>query len=59
MLDKSNCIVNFISMSKRFGQQTARKAVSKRLGRRLKNCDGKGIFQKMDFFGKCLAKSTG
>ena len=46
-------------MSKILTQQTALKAVSKRLGRRFKNCDGKGIFQKMDFFGKCLAKSTG
>ena len=46
-------------MSKRIAQQTARKAVSKPLGRRLKNCEGKGIFLKMEFFGKCLAKSTG
>ena len=44
ILDKSNCIVNFRSMSKRLTQQTARKAVSKLLGRRLKNSEGKGIF---------------
>ena len=46
-------------MTKILKQQTARKAVSKRLGRRFKNCEGKGIFQKMDIFGKRLAKSTG
>ena len=59
ILDKSNCIVNIRSMSERLTQQTARKAVSKRLGRRLKNCEGIGIFLKIDFFRKCLAKSTG
>ena len=59
ILDKSNCIVNFRSMSKRLAQQTVRKAVSKRLGIRFKSCDGKGIFLKMNFFGKYLAKSTG
>ena len=58
MLDKSDCIVNFRSMSKRLTQQTARKAISKRLGRRFKNCEGKGIFKKIDIYGKCLTKST-
>ena len=46
-------------MSKILTQQTARKAVSNRLGRRFKNCEAKVIFLKTDFFGKSLAKSTG
>ena len=36
-------------------QQTARKAVSKRLGRRFKNCEGKGIFLKNGLFWKMLS----
>ena len=56
ILDKSNCIVNFRSMSKRIAQQTARKAVSKRLGRRFKNCEGKGIFLKNGHFWKMFGQ---
>ena len=44
ILDKSNCIVNFRSMSKILTHPTSRKAVLKRLGRRLENCDGKEFF---------------
>ena len=56
ILDKSNCIVNFRSMTKILKQQTAQKAVSKRLGRRFKNRDGKGIFLKNGLFWKMLSQ---
>ena len=46
-------------MTKILTQQTARKAILKGFGGRLKNRDGKGIFKNVDFFRKCLAKSTG
>ena len=42
-------------MSKILKQQTARKAVSKRFGRRLENCDGKGFFLKWTFLENALA----
>ena len=36
ILDKVTCLVKFRSMTKRFTSQTARKAISKGLGRRIK-----------------------
>ena len=36
ILDKFTCLVNVGSMTKRFTSQTARKAISKGLGRRIK-----------------------
>ena len=43
ILDKFTCFVNFKSMPKRFNKQTARKAILKGLGGRLKN---EGNFRK-------------
>ena len=41
---KNTCFEAFISWTKRFTQQTAQKAISKRYERKLKNNDCKGIF---------------
>ena len=56
--DKFNCLVNFRSITERFIQQIARKAISREL-RRFKNSDGKGIFKNFDFCRKSVTKSTG
>ena len=50
ILHKFNCLVNFKSNTKRLTQQTARQAVSKGLGRRLKNNGGKEFFKKLIFW---------
>ena len=49
MLKKINPFENLRSMTNIYTQQTARKAILKRFGRRFKNCAGEVIFKIFNY----------